>query len=93
MNPTEIAAIRVSDEAKLVVIRKKLVRRIFRNTILPCSTASTMLAKLSSESTIYEESLATSVPLCPIATPRSATFNAGASLTPSPVIPLIEPLR
>ncbi len=38
-------------------------------------------------------SLLTSVPVIPIATPMSASFSAGASLTPSPVIETIAPRR
>ena len=49
-------------------------------------TATTIVAKLSSVSTIVEASRATSVPERPIATPMSARRSAGASLTPSPVI-------
>ncbi len=56
------------------------------NTRRPSSTASTIVAKLSSVSTIVAASRATSVPLTPIATPMSARRSAGASLTPSPVI-------
>jgi hypothetical protein len=52
----------------------------------PSSTAATMEAKLSSVSIIAAASLATSVPVIPIATPMSAFLRAGASLTPSPVI-------
>ncbi len=59
----------------------------------PSSTAATMLAKLSSVSVIAAASLATSVPAIPIATPMSAFFSAGASLTPSPVIATTWPLR
>ena len=51
-----------------------------------------MVPKLSSVKIISAESLATSVPLIPIATPISARFNAGASLTPSPVIAVTLPL-
>ena len=36
-------------------------------------------------------SLATSVPATPMATPMSACRNAGASLTPSPVMATISP--
>ena len=43
-------------------------------------------AKLSSVRTMSAAPLATSVPAIPIATPMSACFNAGASLTPSPVM-------
>ncbi len=45
-----------------------------------------MVAKLSSVSTISAASLATSVPVMPMATPISACLRAGASLTPSPVM-------
>jgi hypothetical protein len=57
----------------------------------PCSTAPTRVAKLSSVMTIAAASLATSVPLIPIATPMSACFSAGASLTPSPVMAATSP--
>ena len=50
-----------------------------------------MVAKLSSVRTIAAASLATSLPVTPIATPISACFNAGASFTPSPVIATIFP--
>ena len=50
--------------------------------------AFTIVAKLSSNKTMAEASLATSVPL-PIPIPMSACFNAGASFTPSPVIAVI----
>ena len=45
-----------------------------------------MVAKLSSRRIIALASFATSVPVTPMATPMSARFSAGASLTPSPVI-------
>ena len=48
--------------------------------------ASLIDEKLSSKMTILPASFAASVPL-PIANPTSARFNAGESLTPSPVIP------
>ena len=48
-----------------------------------------MVAKLSSAKIISEASLATSVPDIPIAIPIEAYLRAGASLTPSPVIPAI----
>ncbi len=53
---------------------------------LPSSTATTIVAKLSSARTILDAPLATSVPVIPIPIPISAAFNAGASFTPSPVI-------
>ena len=46
----------------------------------------TMVEKLSSARTMSEASLATSVPAMPMATPMSASFSAGASFTPSPVM-------
>ncbi len=48
--------------------------------------AETMLAKLSSVSTMSAVCLATSVPVMPMATPMLARLSAGASFTPSPVI-------
>ena len=56
---------------------------------LPSSTALTIVAKLSSAKIIADASFATSVPDIPIAIPILAYFNAGASLTPSPVIAAI----
>jgi len=50
-----------------------------------------MVAKLSSVRTISEAPFATSVPVMPMATPISADFNDGASLTPSPVIETMLP--
>ena len=64
---------------------------MFRYKFRPFSTAFTIVAKLSSVSTIAAASLATSVPVTPIATPIFACFNAGASFTPSPVIATIIP--
>ena len=52
----------------------------------PSRTADTMVAKLSSTRIMSDASLATSVPVIPIATPMSAALRAGASLTPSPVM-------
>ena len=54
-------------------------------------TALTIVEKLSSVKIILAASLETSVPVIPIATPISLCFNAGASLTPSPVIATISP--
>ena len=50
-----------------------------------------MVAKLSSSRIISDASLLTSVPVMPIAMPIFAPFNAGASLTPSPVIATMCP--
>mmetsp|Transcript_15108 Transcript_15108/g.64694 ORF Transcript_15108/g.64694 Transcript_15108/m.64694 type:complete len:400 (-) Transcript_15108:1333-2532(-) len=57
----------------------------------PSLTASTMEEKLSSAKTISDASFATAVPVMPMAMPMSASFSAGASLTPSPVIATISP--
>ena len=58
---------------------------MFSKTARPSSMAFTMLAKLSSSSTMSAASLATSVPAIPIAMPMCALLSAGASFTPSPV--------
>ncbi len=58
---------------------------------LPSSMAFSIVAKLSSVSTMSAAPFATSVPVIPIATPISAVFREGASLTPSPVIETICP--
>ncbi len=52
-----------------------------------------MLAKWSSASTTSEASRATSVPVRPMAMPMWASFNAGASFTPSPVTATTSRLR
>ena len=57
---------------------------------LPSLIASTMFPKSSDSKTIYPASFATVDPL-PIAIPTFAAFNAGASLTPSPVIATMFP--
>ena len=57
----------------------------------PSRTASTMVAKLSSASTMVAASLVTCVPVMPMATPMSAARSAGASLTPSPVMDTVCP--
>ena len=59
----------------------------------PSSTALMIVEKLSSVRIMTAASLATSVPVMPIAIPMSAFFSAGASLTPSPVMATISPLR
>ena len=58
---------------------------------LPHLTAVTIEAKLSSNRIMSEASLATSVPVIPIAKPTSAFLSAGASLVPSPVTATISP--
>ena len=59
---------------------------MFAKILLPSLTAETIVAKLSSRTIISADSLLTSVPVIPIATPISAFFSAGASFIPSPVI-------
>ena len=56
----------------------------------PSRMAPTIVAKLSSARIMSAASLATSVPVMPIATPMSAALSAGASFTPSPVIATIR---
>ena len=61
--------------------------------IRPFSIARTMEQKLSSVRIMSDAPFATSVPSKPIATPMSALFSAGASLTPSPVMAQTQPWR
>ena len=65
---------------------------ILRYTLRPFATALMMVAKLSSVRIMAAASLETSVPVMPMATPISAFFSAGASLTPSPVMAVMDPL-
>ena len=64
---------------------------MLRYTFRPLATALMMVAKLSSVSIMAAASLETSVPVMPIATPMSAFLRAGASLTPSPVMAVMDP--
>ena len=57
----------------------------------PSSTAATIEAKLSSVMTRSAASFVTSVPAMPIAMPIDASFSAGASFTPSPVMATTAP--
>ena len=59
----------------------------------PSPTAETMVAKLSSDSTMSATFLVTSVPVIPMPTPMSAHLMLGASLTPSPVMAVTAPRR
>ena len=52
-----------------------------------------MVAKLSSLSTMSATFFVTSVPVMPMPTPISADLMEGASLTPSPVMAVMAPLR
>ena len=58
---------------------------------LPSRTAATIVAKLSSASTMSAASRVTSVPVIPMATPMSAARSAGESFTPSPVMATMFP--
>ena len=80
------ARISASSSPRLVLSKKKITLRRRLKIALPSSTAATIEAKLSSASTMSQASLATSVPVMPIAMPILAVFRAGASLTPSPVM-------
>jgi len=60
------------------------------NMMRPSLTACTMLVKSSSRRIMSDASHATCVPRMPMATPMSAFFSAGASLTPSPVIATMD---
>ena len=66
-------------------------RRMLPKMVRPSSMAATIVAKSSSCSTMSDASLETSVPVIPMATPMSADFRAGASLTPSPVMAQMWP--
>gem|GEM_PF-3024313 len=65
--------------------------RILLYMLRPSSMACTMVVKLSSARIMSLAPLDTSVPATPIATPISAFFKEGASLTPSPVMDTILP--
>ena len=73
--------------------RNWIVLRMLSYMRRPSPTASTMVAKLSSESTMSATFFVTSVPVIPMPTPMSADFIDGASFTPSPVMAVIMPRR
>ncbi len=75
----------------LVLIRYLTTFRMFSKITLPSSTALTMLLKLSSVRIMSAVSLVTSVPAIPMAIPTSASFRAGASFAPSPVMATMCP--
>ncbi len=82
---------KTSSSSKLERNRKNENFRILSYIARPPSTAVTIVAKLSSASTMSAASLVTSVPVMPMATPISACLRAGASFTPSPVMATICP--
>ncbi|MNI48188.1 hypothetical protein D3C73_1027430 [compost metagenome] len=86
-----IATNKVTISPKLQLKRKIIDFLILLYIFLPSSTAETIVVKLSSVKIMSAAPLATSVPVIPIATPISAVFSDGASLTPSPVIETIFP--
>ena len=71
--------------------RKRRNLRMLAKIPRPSRIAATIVAKLSSARIMSAASFVTSVPVMPIATPMSADFSAGASLTPSPVMATIAP--
>lgn len=84
--PSRIA-VRMTSPSPMFVGRVHTMNLVrLSKTPRPSSTPASMVAKSSSVSTISAASLATSVPLHPIATPMFAWRRAGASLTPSPVM-------
>ena len=89
--PKAIAAMMTSDSVPFVGRFQAITFLMLPEIVRPSRTAATMVAKLSSASTTRAASLAASVPFSPIATPTSARFRAGASLTPSPVIATTRP--
>ena len=80
-----------ANSSKLDLNRKKENFLMLSYMVRPPSTALTIVAKLSSASTMSDASFVTSVPVIPMAMPISACFSAGASLTPSPVMATISP--
>ena len=60
--------------------------------LLPSDIATVIVLKLSSSKIISAVSFVTSVPLLPIPIPTLASFIAGASFTPSPVIATTLPI-
>ena len=71
--------------------RYKITFLIFDVILLPSSTPSTIVEKLSSTNIQSATFLTTSVPVIPIPIPISAFWIAGASFTPSPVIATTKP--
>jgi hypothetical protein len=63
---------------QLQVTAQRMNLRVLSKMRRPSRTAATMVVKLSSSSTTYAASRATSVPVMPMATPMSARLSAGA---------------
>ena len=81
--------VQISPELLVMVYLMNL--RMLSKMRRPSRTARTMVAKLSSSRIMCAASLATSVPVMPMAMPMSARFSAGASFTPSPVMATNSP--
>ena len=80
-------AVRMTRPSPMLVGRVQTMNLVrLSKTPRPSSMAASMVAKSSSVRTMSAASLATSVPPKPMATPMSACWRAGASLTPSPVM-------
>ena len=90
-NANKVVAITTKIAPVLPVNKYLIAFLIFVKIFLPTVTAFTIVAKLSSVRIISAASLETSEPVIPIAIPISACFNAGASFTPSPLIPTTFP--
>lgn len=80
--PSKVAKKMAQISPMLQLIKKQIKACILAYMRLPSSTALTMVAKLSSARIMSAASLATSVPVIPIATPMAACCSAGASFTP-----------
>ena len=93
VKPSMVAKNTPKTSLMLLARRNCMVFLILSYILLPSSTAETMVAKLSSESTISATFLVTSVPVIPMPTPMSADLMLGASFTPSPVMAVMAPLR
>ncbi|KAH3664530.1 hypothetical protein OGATHE_003345 [Ogataea polymorpha] len=77
--------------ARANAARVSMIRFTQMATVLPHLMALTIDEKSSVVRMISEASLATSVPAIPMEKPTSASFNAGASLVPSPVTATTSP--
>ncbi len=66
-----------------------MLKRIIPKVRLPIVIASASLPRSSFIRATSAVSIAVSLPMAPIAIPTLATANAGASFTPSPIIPTL----
>lgn len=87
---TNVAARNVSTDTTSSTSTKRMYLVRLPEILRPCSTANTIVAKLSSDKIIRPAFWAASVPV-PMAIPMSAALMAGASLTPSPVMAMTSP--